>query len=125
MLAALDRRKEALEAFDKSVVMVPKHEAAWTNRGAILVDFGKYDEAIESCGKAIKLSPKWADPRYSRAKAYAMSGDSTNALSDLKKAIELQSRLKSKASIDPDFKSLHDNAEFKSLTHGGNIPPKR
>lgn len=124
MLTALDRNKEALEAFDKAIVMVPKHEAAWANRGKILVRFGKYDEAIRSCGKAIKMSPKWADPWYSRAKAYALRGDTTNALSDLKKAVELQPGLKSKASKAEDFKSLHDNAEFKHLTQRGGVSPK-
>ena len=118
-------RRGQLEAFDKAVKMMPKHEAAWANRGNVLVGFGRYDEAIKSCGKAIELRPRWADPWYSRARAYSLSGNTANALSDLKKAIELRPRFRSEASKAPEFKSLRCNAEFKALTDQGDVAPKR
>ena len=96
--------------------MNPKHEAAWSNRGGVLNRLGKYDEAIKSCDKAIELAPKWADPLYNRACAYARKGDKTNALADLKKAIELQRSLKAVARKDAAFKSLSSDPDFKKLT---------
>jgi tetratricopeptide (TPR) repeat protein len=77
---------------------------------------GKYDEAINSCDKAIELAPKWADPLYNRACAYARKGDKTNALADLKKAIELQPSFKAEAVKEACFKNLHDDPDFKKLT---------
>jgi tetratricopeptide (TPR) repeat protein len=105
-----------LKAFDKAITLNPKHEAAWNNRGGVLLKFGKYDEAIQSYDKSINLAPKWEDSFYYRACAYAGKGDKTNALADLKKAIELQPSLKAGAVKEAYFKSLLDDPDFKKLT---------
>jgi hypothetical protein len=81
-----------------------------------LLQQGKYDEVITAVSKAIEQDPQNPLPWYRRATARALKGETANALADLKKAIELDPNLKSRATSDAFFKSLQDNAEFKSLT---------
>ena len=116
MLVAQKRDGDALKAFDRAITLNPKHEAAWNDRGGVLLRLGKYNEAIQSYDHSIKFAPKWADSFYHRACAYAGKGDQTNALADLKKAIELQSSLKAEAVKEAGFKSLSSDPDFKKLT---------
>jgi tetratricopeptide (TPR) repeat protein len=115
MLVALKRDDEALKAFDKAIMLNPKHEGAWNDRGGVLLRLGKYDEAIQSYDQSIKLAPKWEDSFYHRACAYAGKGDKTNALADLKQAIELQPSLKAEAVKEAGFKNLSSDPDFKKL----------
>jgi len=77
---------------------------------------GKYDEVITAVSKAIEQDPKNPLPWYRRATARGLKGETANSLADLKKAIELDPNLKGRAASDAFFKSLQNNAEFKSLT---------
>ncbi|MFZ2959428.1 MAG: hypothetical protein WA705_21280 [Candidatus Ozemobacteraceae bacterium] len=52
---------------------------------------------------------------YNVACAYALKGDSTNALDHIKKSLDYDSSLKSTITNDPDFKSLAANPRFKEL----------
>lgn len=53
---------------------------------------------------------------YNRACIYCLKGDKTNALADLKKAIEKNPRFKRNAKTDEDFKNLWEDEDFKRLT---------
>jgi tetratricopeptide (TPR) repeat protein len=115
MLAALKRYDEALKAFDKAITLNPKDADAWINRGDFLLLLGKYDDAIKSYDKAVKLDAKWASLFYSRACAYAGKGNKTNALADLKTAIQRESSLQARAAKEDHFSSLRDDPDFKKL----------
>jgi hypothetical protein len=54
-------------------------------------------------------------PWFRRAAARALKGDTANALTDLKKALELNPKFKSLAVKEAAFKTLQDNADFKAL----------
>jgi hypothetical protein len=45
-----------------------------------------------------------------------LKGDKVNALADLRKAVEINPRLKQHARTDEDFKSLWEDEEFKTIT---------
>jgi len=122
MLAAqTGRPAEALKAGDRLLQLqqnADKWDAGdWHDRAILLFEVGRYDEAIPCCGKSIELSPQSAEPWYLRAKAQALTGNKANALADLGKAIELQAGLKSDAAKEPAFNSMHDDSDFKKLTH--------
>jgi tetratricopeptide (TPR) repeat protein len=81
-----------------------------------LIKIGKLNEALTTVNKAIELSPNDANAVYNRACIYSLSGDKKKAISDLKKAIELNPELKKYAPSDSDLKSLYDDEGFKELT---------
>jgi tetratricopeptide (TPR) repeat protein len=123
-LIALNRNEEALQAFDKALKLSPERTDVWSMKGVAQAKMGKYDEAVTSCNKAIELLPKddanytlsMANRTYNRACVYALKGDKTNALADLKQAIELDHTFKSRTPKDADFKSLYSDPDFKKLT---------
>jgi tetratricopeptide (TPR) repeat protein len=117
-LMGLNRNDEALKALDKATTMNPKLADAWGIKGYLQAKMKKYDEAITSCNNAIEVSsPEHAGYRvYSRACVYALKGDKTNALADLKKAIAVRPDFKTRAPKDEDFKSLYSDPDFKKLT---------
>ncbi len=77
--------------------------------------FHKYYSALESLEKAIELKPDYAEAWFNRACLYALKGERENALSDLRRAIELDSSLKERAKKDKDFEALWDDEEFRKL----------
>lgn len=123
-LAALNRNDEALKAFNKALTMNPERTDVWSMKGLLQARMGKYDDAITSCNKAMGLLLKgnanytnyMANYTYNRACVYALKGDKTNALVDLKKAIELYPSFKNQATKDENFKNLYDDMDFKNLT---------
>jgi tetratricopeptide (TPR) repeat protein len=117
-LVELKQNDEALKALDKATTMDPNSSDAWNIKGAVQGLMKNYDEAIISCNKAVKLSPPWFTGRfvYGRACVYALKGDKTSALADLKRAIELRPDFKAKAKEDVNFKTLQSDPDFKNLT---------
>jgi len=121
-LRGLGRTAEAMTAFDKAATS--KNPAvqsdALRNKGELLVNQGKYDEAIALFSKAIGASD-WVAPRYQRAAAEAMAGDTKAALADLKKAIEMApagmtpAEIKAELTKNPAFEKMRDTEEFKNL----------
>lgn len=121
-LRGLGRNDEAMAAFDKAAAS--KNPAvqsdALRSKGEILAKQGKYDQAIVLFTKAIEVSD-WVAPRYQRAAAEAMAGDTKAALVDLKKAIEMApagmtpAEIKGELTKNPAFEKLRDTEEFKNL----------
>lgn len=56
-----------------------------------------------------------ANAWYNRACVYSIKGEKEKALSDLKKAIELDKSNKEKAKKDEAFKNLREDEDFKKL----------
>jgi tetratricopeptide (TPR) repeat protein len=125
-LRCLGRKDEAMAAFDKAIALTTNtiiRADGMRSKGELLADKGKYDDAIALYTKAIEALPAKqspddvAVPWFRRAEARAMAGDATNALADLKKAIELwPDRIGGEAKKSTALKSLRENAEFKRLT---------
>ncbi|XP_051895901.1 tetratricopeptide repeat protein 36 [Pristis pectinata] len=58
-------------------------------RGVSLAEAGNIDTALELFGRAIAIIPERASAYNNRAQALRLKGDTTGALSDLDKAVEL------------------------------------
>ena len=99
---------EALEAFDRAISLFhilegsPKQRFpayqlavrngladAYSNRGAVLIDVGQYQEAISDLDQAITLNPDLATAFNNRANAYANLDQLQSALDDYQEAIRL------------------------------------
>jgi tetratricopeptide (TPR) repeat protein len=107
---------ESLATSEKLIRMQPDSAANWGVKARALHSMHKYEEAISSYNRAVQLDPDQAEYIYQRGCVYCLKGDKANALTDLKKAISLDTQLKEWAPKDEDFKSLWDDEDFKKLT---------
>jgi tetratricopeptide (TPR) repeat protein len=119
-LESLKRYDEALAAIDKTTKMYPDMSDAWTLKGHLQCELKQYDAAIASATRAIEVT-SYAEKGYgllvyNRACIYAIKGDKTNALADLKLAIEKAPNFREQAKKDVNFKALQNDPDFKKLT---------
>ena len=118
----MDQDEEALKSLDKLAELQPNDIGVWNWKGTILASLKWYDDAIKSYDKAVELNPEGASSFYDRARAYAGKGDKTNALADLKTAIQRSSSLKAEAAKEDLFSSLRDDPDFKRLLESEPAP---
>lgn len=69
---------------------------------------------VRSLG-ALAVLARFGGQWYNRACAYALKGDRTHALADMKKAIELEPSFRTRAPKDEKFQSLRGDPDFKAL----------
>ncbi len=62
------------------------------NKGSILVNETKYDQAIDVFSKAINLDPLWAEAWNKRATVFYLSGNFEKSQKDIDKVLELEKR---------------------------------
>ncbi len=70
----------------------PIHAQESYDAGVHLLEIARYPQAILSFDRAIDLKTNFADAYLMRARAFAASGQTTNAISDYSKVIELRPR---------------------------------
>ncbi len=87
---------------------------AW-NEGWTLFTEKEYQAALPYMERAVTLAPDMAEVHYDYAVIRLAAGEKKLALESLKKAIELNPKLKKQASVDEDLSSLRDDDEFKKL----------
>lgn len=116
ILYGMERYQEAVEAFDQSMGLGQDRADVYGMKASALLKLGKSDAAISTATKGIELFPGNAYAIYNRACIYSLKGDKVAALADLKKALEINPRLKQHARQDEDLKSLREDEEFKTIT---------
>ncbi len=77
----------------------PKNTEAWIKLGNVMMDSGKYSEAIEAYGRALELDPSNVNVRVDRGSCYRNIGRSDLAVEHYRKGIE----------IDPKHAYAHYN----------------
>jgi len=75
-----------------------------------------YSAAVDIMAEVNKKSPNTPPILYNLACFECLSGLSTESISHLKQAIELDSSIRELAKNDSDFESIHDMPEFADLT---------
>ena len=56
----IDRYKDALNAFNKSIELDPKSANSWDDKGKVLQKMGRINDSIKAYEKAIELDPGFA-----------------------------------------------------------------
>lgn len=111
----LSRHEEALNAYNKAVEIKPDYAEAWGNIGVALVILDKYEEALKVFDKVKKIIPEDARTWFNCARIYSLKREKGKALSELKKAIEINKSIKELAKNNEDLKFLWDSEDFKKL----------
>jgi len=84
-----EKYDEALADFRMAVKLRPSYTVAHDNLGWLYARRKEYKEGIQHLSKSIALNPRNGWTYYTRARCYFGTGDTENALSDLKKACDL------------------------------------
>lgn len=116
VLYELKQYPSSMDAFTRATNLDPKRADVWGMKAGAEAKSGKYAEALKSANKGIEIAPKSFVGIYNRACIYALMGEKTSAIADLKKAIELNPGIKNHARTDKDFESMFDDEEFKNTT---------
>jgi tetratricopeptide (TPR) repeat protein len=115
-LVHLNHLQEALLSLYQAVAIKPSCYYAWNYRGIILSKLERYHEAISSFNQALEYKPNNADAWYSKARCYALLGNTELASNYLQRALKLSPNLyRSLAKVDPALKSLlHDCPSYSA-----------
>ena len=76
------RREEALPCFERAceIGIGPEIEKAWYNRGAILIHFDRFEEALQCYDQAISIAPQYVNALSNRAGLLAGLGRAEESL---------------------------------------------
>jgi tetratricopeptide (TPR) repeat protein len=115
---------KALELLDEAARLDPKYYAAYLEKGRALKrlselkqDRQRLERALEAVNEALKLAPGDYYPAFYNAACYkALLGmPVAEVAKDLKKAIEINAKLKEVAATDPDLAPVRDKPEIQAL----------
>ena len=116
-----------MNATNKLISLDPTFEFIWADKGDILLNLGKADEALEVYKKSLELEPDDPDTLYEIAKIYSSKRDSENTLAFLKKTIECEKYfdeiiecgrpIKNSLKDENEFNWLLNDLEFQKIIH--------
>ena len=107
---------QAMALYSQVISIVPANRRAMIGKSKALRRMARLKEAIEILTEIIKDDSKAEQALYNRACYKNLSGyPREEILDDLKKAIAQLPFYRQKALIDPDFKSLLEDEEFKKV----------
>jgi len=87
----------------------------WNSKGKELLRQNRYDDARKAFKMAIQIKPLFGEGWYNLASVDSYKGEIEDALSELRKAIEIEPGFREKAKVNRYFKKLQDNEIFKKL----------
>jgi tetratricopeptide (TPR) repeat protein len=115
----LGLRERAEEVYNKIIRDYPGFNLmnyVYYNLGVTLVNLKKKKEGLEAIDKSLALDPNYSLAWYNKACLLAESKtNKTEMLKSLKRAIDLDAGLKTKALQDEDFKDFVEDKDFKKL----------
>jgi tetratricopeptide (TPR) repeat protein len=105
--------KQKLEQETKSAA--PRNAEELYDHGVFALNIGDFTQARVFFEKALRLHPDAPHLLYSLAATHAQTGSHEEALSYLKRSIQVQPRFRAQAYNDADFSGLRDNRKFLEL----------
>jgi protein O-mannosyl-transferase len=109
-LIAEGKTKEAINQYNKTIIIEPEFSSAYNNRGIVYGGLGQYQLAMDDFNKAIRLKENYAEAYYNKAITYASLGQYQLAVEDYNKAI----------SINPDYAYAFNNRGAIYFKQGNN-----
>ena len=105
--------KQKLEQEAKTAA--PRNADELYDHGVFALNIGDFTQARVFFEKALRLHPDEPHLLYSLAATHAQTGSHEEALTYLKRSIQIQPRFRSQAYNDTDFSGLRDNKQFLEL----------
>jgi tetratricopeptide (TPR) repeat protein len=115
VLGSLKRYEEALENYDKAIELDPDDVIALDNRGYMLFELNRINEAVEQSEIVVEYYENYANGWYNRAVYLLADSRNDEALLALNKAIKLDPSCAAEARNDMDFNALKNDDRFKQL----------
>ena len=88
----LKEYNKSLASCNEAIELDAKWAAPWNNKGNVLRDQGKMDEAIKAYERAIELDAKWAAPWNGKGNVLWDQGKMEGAIDAYERAIELDAK---------------------------------
>lgn len=116
MRARLEKSdQEKINIYDHILEIKPDDTEALTYKADVLLDLGEIKWALSLSNQAIENDEKYALAYWQRACAKAMLDQESDALEDIKMAINLTETLRDEIPNEIYFEKLKSNHEFQSL----------
>ena len=106
---------KAGEIFLTLIEIDPQSAVHYNNYGQVLLNMNKAAEAIFYLKKSIEIAPDIAQPHLNLASAYISLKMKKNAITELKKAFEIEKKKNSITINLSAFNALKDEKEFQEL----------
>ncbi len=106
---------KALQIYTEAVHYYHSDARILNNLGSVYLAKGQVGKAIHYYQESRSTSKDFVEPVYNLACAYAVLGDKTRSIENLKLACTMNPEVKKWAVQDPDLKGLNGNAEFKRI----------
>ncbi len=115
----------ALEAFGEGEKLDPNAPDNDINVGAVLLLKSDLKGASERFRRYLEAQPSSAEAHYLVASNYALAGYAALAVETLRRAVELDERIRVRARNDPNFSTLDENKAYLDLlaTDSYQLPP--
>ena len=107
---------KAISECDLAINLRRNYWRAYNIKALCLRRIGKIDEALKVLDQII--DKKFDVAFYNKACYYSLLGKKAQAIDNLKRAIELNTKNKDDALKDPDFSNIAKTPEFEKLTKG-------
>ena len=99
MLSAQGNYNEAIQHFDKAIMLCPQYANAWNFKGNALIKLGKYDEAVKCFDNATNINPQ-------EATFWIDKGDALDKLGKYYEAIQAFDKV---INISPQYANAWNN----------------
>lgn len=119
ILIKQNKLTEARDIILKGIQDKTDDNRLYTLLGIVYLRLQNFDEAISAYQKVIDSGDKDnnANAYYNIACSYSLKGNEDQAITNLKKSIEIDKKFIKLAIKDKDFESLKNSKEFKELVH--------
>jgi tetratricopeptide (TPR) repeat protein len=108
-------QQNKIAAYDQILDLRPDDVEALSYKADAVLEMQEPLWAISLCQRALKLAPDNGHAHYQLACAYAEIGRWDDAVSTLKKAIEISEAYRDDASVDVSFDQLREHESFRAL----------
>lgn len=115
--AATGEMDRAMESVQVALKLNTRHAEARLVLQELLLKAGRFDHVIEECQRFLTRQDD-ALAHFHLASAYALSGQADLSLQALRRALQLDDRLRSRAGEDQNLLSLHEHRRFRELLEG-------
>lgn len=108
----------ALAALEESLARDPDSIHTLNNKGSVLMDLGRFDEALGCFEAILERTDVYPLAHYNRACIYALQGKIADAVRALSQASRLEPHFLQDAAEDPDFEGIRHRPSFQKLIRG-------